>query len=206
MPIAIPKIGLRTALELGIGLLLLLLVGLQTVRIEGLKIWPLHVAGLKAEFATAKQQLADEKKAFDETVANYRAAADQARAADKANADRVALEQSKVNQERTETRLADADAHYQRLRAQSAAAAHSGSGGAAPVSGARPDRSAAAGASGQDGLPQPASATGADSDPFSLSDRLIATRQAIQLDELVKAVSQLQGIDPNNAAKEPARP
>lgn len=57
--IPLPTIRLRTALELATGLLLLVALAVQTVRIEGLGIWPIRIAGLKAELADAKTALAE---------------------------------------------------------------------------------------------------------------------------------------------------
>ena len=72
----------------------------------------------KKASAGFEQLYREEQSAFATTVANYRAAADQARAADQANAVRVAAEQRTVN-ERTDhdfaTRLAAAHAAAQRL-------------------------------------------------------------------------------------------
>ena len=60
-----------------------------------------------------------EQAAFAGTVANYRVAADAARRADRASAERVAAEQRTIS-ERTndafQRRLADARAHAERLR------------------------------------------------------------------------------------------
>ncbi|MGE5563116.1 MAG: hypothetical protein ACM3ZV_07370 [Bacillota bacterium] len=134
-----------------------------------------------------------EVTAHQQTIGNYRAAAEQARAADKANAERVAAEARQIN-ERTshdyEVRIADARARADRLRHQLAqAGTHPGSGGATPVP----------------GFPAPAggSPEAAGEDGFSLADRLVATEQAIQLDELIKAVRKLAGIDVNGNPKAP---
>ena len=134
-----------------------------------------------------EQLYTQEQAALAGTVANYRAAADVARAADQANLARAAAEQHAINQRSSndyETRLAAARALAQRLRGQTAsAAANSGTGRAAPV----PALPASAGepteAAGEDGLPQ--------------SDRLTATEQAIQLDELIKWVRAQAVVDPN---------
>jgi hypothetical protein len=127
--------------------------------------------------------------AFAETVANFRAAADLARGADRANAHRVASEQTAIN-ERTahdfETRLAAARAAAQRLRAQPPAAADPRTGRGASV----PSLSAAAGSA--------AEAPGQDR--LSAPDALTATEQAIQLDELIKWVRQQAKVDNNRAA------
>jgi len=128
-----------------------------------------------------------EQAALAGTTANYRAAAAQAEASDKANAERAAAEQRNIN-ERTEhdfeARLAAARLSAQRLREQtSAASTDPGSRTSAPV----PGLSAAAGGlaetAGEDGLPQP--------------DALTATEQAIQLDELIKWVRQQAAVNPN---------
>jgi hypothetical protein len=119
-----------------------------------------------------------EQAAFAGTVANYRVAADAARAADKAAAERVRSEQAAIS-ERTknafEIRLADTRARAERLRLEAAKnAIDSRGGGAAPLSGLPAPAGDAAQSTGQDRL--------------SDSDRLIATEQAIQLDELIKWV------------------
>jgi hypothetical protein len=142
----------------------------------------------RKQSAGFEQLYSHEQAAFAGTVANYRASAEQARAADKANADRVAAEQRTIN-ERTENdfeaRLAAARARADQLRVQSQAAAHRSPGGSASM----PDLSAGAGesaqAAGQDRLPG--------------SDALTATEQAIQLDELIKWVRAQAKVDNNPA-------
>ena len=120
-----------------------------------------------------------EQGARAQTIANYRAAVDAARKDDLAHANRVAAEQRNLS-ERTshdlEARLADARARAQRLQhGQGSAAAAGGGGGTAavPAPGAAP------------GTPN----RSAEEDRFSVSDRLLATEQAIQLDELIKWVT-----------------
>ncbi len=130
-----------------------------------------------------------EQAAFAGTVANYRAAADAARAADRANAQRVEAAQAKINEEKSdefETRLAAARAAAERLRHGAEATAHPSDRGAAPV----PALPAAAG--------QPRQTAGEDG--FSLADRLTATEQAIQLDELIKWVKAQAEVDNNAVA------
>ena len=140
-----------------------------------------HWRKLSGQF---EQLYRGEQAAFASTVANYRAAAEQARAADRAAAERVASEQSAIN-ERTaddfEARLAAARAAADRLRREAGTAgANPRGGGAAPV----PGLSTAAG--------QPPQAAGEDGFP----DALIATEQAIQLDELIKWVRAQAAVDP----------
>jgi hypothetical protein len=125
------------------------------------------------------------------TIANYRAAAETARAADRANLARVATEQRTIN-ERTsndfEARLAAAHSLAQRLRGQTAsAAADRRGGGATPVSGLAAPAGGAAEAAGEDGLP--------------LADRELATEQAIQLDELIKWVRAQAAVDADGQKK-----
>ena len=125
------------------------------------------------------------------TVANYRAAADAARAADQANLARVAAEQRAIN-ERTsndfEARLAAARTLAQRLRGQAASpAADRGAAGAAAVSRLSASSGGAAQAAGEDRLP--------------LADRELATEQAIQLDELIKWVRAQADVDTDGQKK-----
>lgn len=132
----------------------------------------------KKQSESFEQLYRGEQAAFAGTVASYRAAAEQARAADQANLARVTAQQRLIN-ERTsndlEARLAAARSLAQRLRGQAAVAATDpGSRGTEAVPGLSAPPGGAAQAAGQDGLPP--------------TDRLIATEQAIQLDELIKWV------------------
>jgi len=140
----------------------------------------------KKQAASYEQLYRDEQVALAGTVANYRSTAEQARAADAANSRRVAAEQRAIS-ERTandyQARIADARARARRLRNDPEAATDPSASGAA----AMPRLPAAAGglaqASGQDRLPS--------------ADALIATEQAIQLDELIRWVEAQHTVDPN---------
>jgi hypothetical protein len=139
----------------------------------------------KKSSAQFERLYGEQQSAMATTVANYRAAAEQARAADQANANRVAAEQRSIN-ERTsndfEARLAAARALAQRLRGEAdSAAANPGARGSTPVPGLP-------GASGG-----PAQAAGEDR--LSQSDALTATEQAILLDELIKWVKAQAQVD-----------
>ena len=141
----------------------------------------------KKQSAHLEQLYSQEQAALAGTIANYRAAAEQAHASDKANAARVAAEQRAIN-ERTsndfEARLAAARSLAQRLRGQTAsAAADPGDGATAPVSRLSAAPGGPSRAAGEDGL--------------SGDDALTATEQAIQLDELIKWVKAQAAIDPN---------
>ena len=141
----------------------------------------------KSASALRQEQLSTERIAHNATVANYRAAAERARREDAENLARVKAEQGAIN-ERTlddyENRIAAARAHAERLRSHAqSASAHSGSGGAAPVPRLPAAAEGTAQAAGQDGL--------------SYSDRLIATEQAIQLDELIRWVRAQGSVAPD---------
>jgi hypothetical protein len=141
----------------------------------------------KKQSSQFEQLYRGEQAAFAGTVANYRAAAEQARAADRAAADRVAAEQRAINERTThdyEARVADARARAQRLRLQApAAAADPGNRTSPPM----PGLAAAAGGASES----------AREDGLSVADRLTATEQAIQLDELIKWVKAQAKVDPN---------
>ena len=128
--------------------------------------------------------LAAERVVHSATVANYRAAAERARAADAGNAARVKADQTSIDERTThdlESRLAAARAAAQRLRPNPAATANPGGSGAAPVPGLPAAAQGTAQGASEDGLPQ--------------SDRLTATEQAIQLDELIKWVRAQAAVD-----------
>lgn len=126
------------------------------------------------------------------TVKNYRDAATQARKDDAANKVRVEAEQANINQRTAneyQVRIAAVRADYERLRAQ--AGTHPSGSPATSVSLVRPAPS---------GTPGPAA-----QDELSLDDRLLATEQAIQLDELIKAVVQHSAINVNGSNEHPTR-
>ena len=131
-----------------------------------------------------------EQAAFATTVANTRAAADAARAADLANVQRVAAEQHAINQrseDEFEARLADARALAERMRIEAQGrAADRGSGGAAPMPGLSNAARRADEAAGENRLP----------------DALLATEQAIQLDELIRWVRQQHAVRVDGVSEE----
>ena len=145
----------------------------------------------RKQSASFEQLYRQDQAAFAVTVANTRAAAEQARAEDAANAMRVAAEQRRIN-ERTnndfEARIAAARTDARRLRIQSQAAADPGAGRSASMPGIH----AAAG--------RPAQAAGQNE--LSRSDALTATEQAIQLDELIKWVRAQAAVRPDEHASQ----
>ena len=164
----------------GLGVSLALLVMLTVQKLEAV-----HWKKQSESFARLYEQ---EQAAFAITVANARAAADQARAADKANAERVAAAQQAIN-ERTaddfETRIAAARARADQLHLEQAAA-HPRTGGSTSVPGLPASPDGIAQDAGEDRLPA--------------ADALTATEQAIQLDELIKWVKTQAAVEPNTNA------
>lgn len=140
----------------------------------------------KTESERFEQLYRNEQSAFATTVADYRAAAEAARAADLAAAQRVAAEQQTINQRSQndlEARLGDARARAEQLRLQSGAQADPGARATTPLSFLPPAAGGSDEAAGQDRLPP--------------ADALTATEQAIQLDELIKWVRAQAAVDMN---------
>lgn len=131
-----------------------------------------------------------EQAASAQTVANYRAATAAAHVADAAAAERVRAEQHAINERIAndyETRLAAARDRFERLRIAAGSPAIDPCGrGAAAMPGLSAAPCGIAQTAGQDRLP--------------VADTLIATEQAVQLDELIRWVRAQAGIDPNRAA------
>lgn len=162
----------------GIGVGLALLAMLTVQKLEAVR-W-------KKQSERYEQLYQQEQAAFATTVANTRAATEQARAEDKANAARVAAEQRVIterSEHEFEDRIAAARATAERLRNPPPAAADPSPGRAAPV----PELPAAAARTDQ----------AACQDRFPGPDALTATEQAIQLDELIKWVKAQAKVDPN---------
>ena len=143
----------------------------------------------RKQSASFEQLYKQEQSAFATTVADYRAAATQARASDLANAQRVAADQEAIN-ERTEhdfeARLASIRTRAEQLRVQPEAATNPRAGRNAPMPGLSAAPGVAAQAAGQDRLPA--------------GDALTATEQAIQLDELIKWIQAQAAVDNNPKA------
>ena len=170
----------------------LLILGLVLVKASEARHW-------RKQSGRYEQLYVAGQGAMAQTVANYRAAAETARLADAANATRVAAAQRSISERTTndfEARLADARARALRLQLEPrAAAAAYGSGrtAAVPAAGAAPR--AAGGAAAEIRLPDAAKS-------LSLDERLVATEQAIQLDELIKWVKAQAAVD---STPEPGR-
>lgn len=171
------------------GLSLKLVIGIAAVMMVALLVndrnrW-------KAKTAHYSEILAAERGAHSATVAGYRAAAAKARAADAANAARVKAGQAAIN-ERTandyQSRIAAARALGERLRRKAGSDADPGAGGGAAMPGLSASAQGVAEGAGKDRLPDADKRAGSPEGQLGAGDALIATEQAIQLDELIKWV------------------
>ena len=137
-----------------------------------------------------EQLYRDEQSARAATVANYVAAAETARAADRAASERARMQQQAINERSShdyEVRLADARARARALRLPSetgAAATNPRSGGAAAMPRLYPAPGGPVGTTEENRLPA--------------ADALTATEQAIQLDELINWIRAQAEVDPNS--------
>jgi hypothetical protein len=138
----------------------------------------------------------DEQSASARTVANYRAAAEAASAADLAAARRVRSEQTTINDRIAndlQIRLAAARDRAVRLRIEAGSAPADSGGRAGPPMPSLPTSGRQfAQAAGEDRLPD--------------SDKLTATEQALQLDELVRWVKAQADVDPNRSSTRADQP
>ena len=145
----------------------------------------------KKQAARLEQLYRGEQAAFAGTVANYRAAAEAARAADRKAVEKAEAEQRAINERIAydyEKRLAAARLSAERVLGEAT--------GAATDPG--PCRAAA-----MPGLPVAASRAtqGSGQDRLHRSERLIATEQAIQLDELIKWVRRQAAVGEDASPK-----
>lgn len=149
--------------------------------------WLIHSRdGWRDTAHTNEQLYHSEQAAHKGTIANYRAASVQAQALDRANVTRVETEAASANQRNAseyQARIADARARYDRLLPHAGTIAYPSGSPAAPVSvvSANPGGTPGPAAQGQ----------------LSADDALTATEEAIQLDQLIKAVKDVQAINVN---------
>jgi hypothetical protein len=132
-----------------------------------------------------------EQEAHRRTIADYRRAAELARAQDQAHAARVERDQSVISQEVShdyQARLADLRARYDALRLQrvhAPAAADPGTGRATDLPEAAAGAGGAAPAAGEEGL---------SLDATSLDWRYVCSAQAEQLDALIDWVERVKEV------------
>jgi signal transduction histidine kinase len=162
-------------------------VGLQTARIEGLKIWPIEIVGLEQTVATRTAERDAEIAAHRQTKATYRAAQVEAARIEAERIARVRAEQQEITNDVTQdyrNRLADARAAAERMR---------------DALRARTDAVGASESVAVPGAADPSSRADQATDDrrLSITERLIATEQAIQLDALIDWVTKQGAVDPN---------
>lgn len=166
--------------------------------------------GLRSDKAGLEAALQAEQIAHQQTVANYRAAAAEAELAAQENVARVTAEQQNINEERSrvfEQRIAGARARAAGLeRVYDSVRSGTGQGRAEPadMSGPGIAPSDPAETSGEDRFPPYCPAVSATGE-LSLSDALIATEQAIQLDELITAVIALSQVPTTPDNRKPSQ-
>lgn len=151
-----------------------ILGGLFVLALIGCAVQSWRVGSLQVTVKDLREALTAARTKYDVFHAKVIDNTARAVAADKANARRVLAEQKRISEERSDayqTRITALDARVAELRKQQRKAGNGG-GAAAPVPGSGDPSSRADAAAAGDG--------------FSLELRAIATRQAIQLDELQK--------------------
>jgi hypothetical protein len=149
--------------------------------------------GLRDDIADQKRKLSAERTAHAETILSFRRAAHEAEREQQANLARVEAQQEAINdgiKRSYEARLGDLRARAanlsERLRGELAAAEHSGASRAVGLPGLPAAAGRAAGAAGAAGLPVAA--------PLNLEERLLASEQALRLDELISWVEAQAGV------------
>ena len=153
----------------------------------------------KAKTTHYAELLAGERAAHSATVANYRAAAEQARREDAENVARVKSEQATIN-ERTandfESRIAAARARAGELRRNTASAADPRLRRTAPVPSLPASAAGTPEGAGEDRFSEAEHRSQTEVAPLGADDALIATEQAIQLDELIRWVRRQAAVAP----------
>lgn len=189
----------------------LVVAAVQTMRIDG--VWCRELAegersrclvtGFVQDVADRDVTIAErtaerdaERSSHQATKDTYRNAQSEAARLEQARLARVQAEQQEIMNAAAQNyrdRIAAARADAERLRrAAGAGDSASSAGGAGPVPGVSVAAGGTAAAAAGDRLPEPAQDLRADIDW-----RLIATEQAVQLDELITAVERQAAIDPN---------
>lgn len=208
--------GWRAALIRLAFILLFGAVVVQTVRLEGFKLWPISIAGWieTAEQFERAAQLREgerdaERAAHQATKDNYRAAQAEAARLEAARLDRVRAQQEDISDAIEldyRARLADLGARAERLRQELRTRGEPAGAGRGVEGAALRD---AAGGSGEAAGDYRLPAVGAGSARRSgaglfgrspeeqLERDVVATRQALQLDALISWVLEQSAIDPN---------
>lgn len=173
----------------------------QTVRLNGLHLWPISIEGWIATAGKREAERDQERSAHIETKARIASAAKEAERLEQQRIERVKSEQKEISdaiEADYRTRLADARARAGELRRQlQAGGTDSGAGGGGEVHGVSVATGRAAAAAEDPGLPDTAIARAEQ-----LERDLVATEQAIQLNALIDWVVKQAGIDPNQSDRD----
>lgn len=168
-----------------------LVAGVQTARIEGFKVWPIKHEGYRAKLVAANDRIAAEITAHDATKAGYAAAQKDAAAKETRRLATVINRQKEISHAAIEdyrARLAGVRARAERLRGEPASQhAAARSGDAQPVPGVSAPSAGPDGSAAEARLPS----------SLSLGDALIASETALRLDALQKWVREQAGVNPN---------
>jgi len=195
--------GLRAAL---FGLVLFAAIAaavVQTVRLEGLHVWPISITGWIKTAGEFEGQRDAERSAHRKTKDDYRAAQAEAARREAARLEHVRAQQEDITdaiEHDYRARLADLGARAERLRQELRARAEPAGAGRGVEGAALRDAAGGAGeAAGDHRLPAARERTGAfeRTEEEQLERDIIATRQALQLDALISWVIEQSAIDPN---------
>lgn len=175
----------------------------QTVRLEGLHVWPISITGWIKTAEQFESQRDAERSAHQATKDHYRAAQVEAARREAARLEHVRAQQEGINdaiESDYRARLADLGARAERLRQELRTRAEpAGAGGGIEGTAVREAAGGAGEAAGDRRLPS----AGQRSGPFGRTEEeqlerdIVATRQALQLDALISWVLEQSAVDPN---------
>jgi len=181
----------------------------QTVRLEGLRVWPFEVTGWIDKAATFEAERDAERSAHRKTKDDYRAAQAEATRLEAERLARVRDQQEEINdaiEQDYRARLADLGNRAERLRQDLRARTEPAGAPAGERGPALRDAAGRAdGAPGDHRLPPPggeraAAAIFGRTPGEQLERDIVATKQALQLDALIDWIEQQIAIDPNAPA------
>ena len=206
------EIAIKTVWLVVAGLAFAALVGalvVQTVRLEGLKVWPITVTGWIETADTYERERDAERNVHAKTKGEYRAAQSKAARQEAARLKHVREKQEEIT-DAIETdyrgQLADLRARAERLRSQLQSRTDIVSKAAGKRSAEVRDTTGRTGAPAADHRLPAAGEERATGGVFGrtpeeqLERDIVATQQALQLDALIDWVERQAAIDPNAAA------
>lgn len=168
----------------------------QTVRLQGFRLWPISTEGWIAKAGRFERERDAERRSHVRTKTDYRNAQIEAARLERQRLERVQAKQQEITdavRNDYTIRLADARARADRLRRElQARSAAGGASAGGAVSGIPVATGGAPAAAADDGLPDAALAAAE-----RIERELVATEQALQLDALIDWVERQAAIDPN---------